>query len=309
MSTPGAHQSNVELEARRIALDTLLGGTIGGFFKTAAAPIERVKLLLQTMHSNPDVASGRVKPYAGFRDCTRRVWAEQGAAAFWRGNVVNVLRYAPQQGSALAFNDSLNRVFPRYDAKTDFWKSFGVKLASGGVAGGIAATVCYPLDFARTRLATDVSSGEKSFRGVWHCLSETSRSRGVIAIYSGWSATIIGTMVYRAGQLGFFKQMMAFNPYRDEHGVMGLVSCGIAGVAARSAITPFTYPFDTVRRRMMLDADAPDRLHRRTIDCFRYVVRHEGFGGFYRGLPAEMGRGVGVGLGVAAYDRAKSWLG
>jgi hypothetical protein len=45
--------------------------------------------------------------------------------AFWRGNLVNCLRYAPQQGSALAFNDLLNNMFPNYNSNTDFWKSFG----------------------------------------------------------------------------------------------------------------------------------------------------------------------------------------
>eukprot|EP00672_Neobodo_designis_P008154 CAMPEP_0174871236 /NCGR_PEP_ID=MMETSP1114-20130205/71133_1 /TAXON_ID=312471 /ORGANISM="Neobodo designis, Strain CCAP 1951/1" /LENGTH=302 /DNA_ID=CAMNT_0016106515 /DNA_START=48 /DNA_END=956 /DNA_ORIENTATION=+ len=296
-------------EVGQIVADTALGGAIGGAFKTAAAPVERVKLLLQTMHSNPEIASGRVLPYRGFWDCAQRVLREQGTVAFWRGNTVNVLRYAPQQGTALAVNDSLNRLFPRYDPHSEFWASFAVKLVSGGTAGGIAATVCYPFDFARTRLATDVVAGGRRYRGSWHCLSDTVRRRGMLAIYSGWSATIVGTMVYRAGQLGFFKQMQAMNPHRNDHGWRGVASAAVAGVVARSAITPFTYPFDTVRRRMMLDAGSTERLHKTTSACVRYVYRQRGVAGFYGGFAAEMVRGIGVGLGVAAYDRAKAHLG
>jgi solute carrier family 25 (adenine nucleotide translocator) protein 4/5/6/31 len=105
--------------------DLIIGGTAGAIAKTAMAPVERVKLLLQTMDSNPDVISGKVERYKGIGDCFRRVMAEQGPKAFWRGNLVNCLRYAPQQGSALAFNDLINnKIFPKYDSKTDFWKSF-----------------------------------------------------------------------------------------------------------------------------------------------------------------------------------------
>ena len=77
------------------------------------APVERVKLLLQTQDSNPDVISGKVEKYKGIGDCISRVNKEQGLGAFWRGNLVNCLRYAPQQGSALAFNDAINDLFPK----------------------------------------------------------------------------------------------------------------------------------------------------------------------------------------------------
>ena len=85
-------------------LDMALGGVSGAIVKTAMAPVERVKLLLQTQDSNPKVISGEIAKYTGIMDCFQRVSAEQGPQAFWRGNLVNCIRYAPQQGSALAFN-------------------------------------------------------------------------------------------------------------------------------------------------------------------------------------------------------------
>jgi len=81
----------------QLASDLVIGGSIGAISKTIMAPVERVKLLLQTMDSNPDVISGKVKRYDGIGDCFKRVYSEQGPRAFWRGNLVNCLRYAPQQ--------------------------------------------------------------------------------------------------------------------------------------------------------------------------------------------------------------------
>ena len=211
------------------------------------APVERVKLLMQTQDSNPKVISGEVPRYTGIGDCFRRVKAEQGMLSFWRGNLVNCLRYAPQQGSALAFNDLINAMFPVYSSKTDPWKSLGSKLFSGGLAGAIANTVCYPFDFARTRLASDVGKGKAQFKGIWDCIATTVRQQGITGLYTGWSVTVAGAFVYRAGQLGLFKQIQDLNPYQKDKGTLGAVSSFVAVTAARTVIMPFNYPFDTVR--------------------------------------------------------------
>jgi len=69
---------------------------VGAITKTATAPIERVKLLIQTQDANPLIRSGEVPRYTGIANCYNRVKAEQGFMSFWRGNGANVLRYFPQ---------------------------------------------------------------------------------------------------------------------------------------------------------------------------------------------------------------------
>jgi len=280
--------------------DFLLGGTIGAISKTIMSPVERVKLLLQTMDSNPDVLSGKVARYTGIGDCFARVQAEQGFKAFWRGNLVNCLRYAPQQGSALAFND-----------KTDFWKGFGVKLFSGGLAGALANTICYPFDFARTRLASDIGKGKSKFNGIADCIASTVRSQGITGLYTGWSVTVAGAFVYRAGQLGCFKQIQDMNPYAKDKGTLGVVSSFGAVTFARTIVMPFNYPFDTVRRRMMLQSEKPqaERLYKGSLDCFRQVLAKEGTKGMYKGMIPELFRGVGGSVVIVAFDRIKFWMG
>lgn len=77
--------------------DLLAGGVAGAISKTAVAPIERVKLLLQTQDSNPRIKSGEIPRYTGIANCFTRVSAEQGFLSFWRGNLANVIRYFPTQ--------------------------------------------------------------------------------------------------------------------------------------------------------------------------------------------------------------------
>jgi solute carrier family 25 (adenine nucleotide translocator) protein 4/5/6/31 len=291
----------------QLGSDLLIGGSIGAVSKTVMAPVERVKLLLQTQDSNPDVISGKAQRYKGIGDCFSRVSAEQGVAAFWRGNLVNCLRYAPQQGSALAFNDLINNMFPNYSSQTQFWQSLGSKLASGGLAGAAANTICYPFDFARTRLASDVSKGKGKFNGIWHCISSTVKQQGITGLYTGWSVTVAGAFVYRAGQLGFFKQIQDLNPWAKDKGTLGAISSFVAVTVARSAVMPFNYPFDTVRRRMMLESEKSkeERRYKGSFDCFKQVLAKEGSKGMYKGMVPELFRGVGGSVVVVMYERIK----
>ena len=292
----------------QLAQDLMLGGFVGAIAKTAMAPVERVKLLLQTMDSNPDIISGKVKRYDGVMDCLKRVIAEQGARALWRGNLVNCLRYAPQQGSALAFNDLINnKVFPKYDSKTQFWQSFASKLLAGGTAGGIANTICFPFDFARTRLASDVGAGKAQFNGIMDCIMSTVKAQGITGLYTGWSVTVAGAFVYRAGQLGCFAQIQDLNPYKKDKGFLGAASSFVAVTTARTVIMPFNYPFDTIRRRLMLQSEKPkaERLYKGTVHCFTSILKKEGAKGLYKGLVPELFRGVGGSLVIVAYDRIK----
>ena len=61
--------------------DLMLGGVSGGISKTVVAPIERVKLVLQTQDASTQIsAEGR---YKGIFDTFRRLPKEQGFLSFW----------------------------------------------------------------------------------------------------------------------------------------------------------------------------------------------------------------------------------
>lgn len=79
-------------------IDFLMGGVSAAVSKTAAAPIERVKLLIQ--NQDEMIKSGRLsEPYKGIGDCFGRTIKDEGFASLWRGNTANVIRYFPTQVS------------------------------------------------------------------------------------------------------------------------------------------------------------------------------------------------------------------
>merc|ERR1712020_750941 len=131
----------------------MLAGVAAGVSKTVAAPIERVKLLVQ--NQDEMIKQGRLdKPYTGVLDCTKRVLATEGIVPFWRGNLANVLRYFPPQALNFAFKDTIKALFKTGKDAPQYVK-FGTNMLSGGFAGSLSLTVVYSLDYARTRLAND----------------------------------------------------------------------------------------------------------------------------------------------------------
>lgn len=90
-------------------------------------------------------------------DCFIRIPKEQGFLSYWRGNLVNVIRYFPTQALNFAFKDKYKHIFMSgVDKKTQFGKWFVANLASGGCAGATSLCFVYPLDYARTRFVPQI---------------------------------------------------------------------------------------------------------------------------------------------------------
>merc|ERR1712127_374837 len=265
-------------------IDFALGGVSGAVSKTLTAPIERVKLVIQTQDANPKIKSGEVPRYTGIGNCFTRIASEQGIGAFWRGNGTNIIRYFPTQAFNLAFKDTIKGFFPKYNNKTDFWKFFGTQLASGGLAGAASLSIVYPLDYARTRLASDVGSGKAQFNGLADCLKKTAGSaQGPLALYNGFGPSVAGIIAYRGAQFGLNDTIMAFNPYAKEVGVVALASKFVVAQIAVTASGLVAYPFDTVRRRLQMESEKAiaDRMYKGTLHG-THILKNEGFGGMYK---------------------------
>jgi len=292
-------------------VDFLAGGVSGAIAKTATAPIERVKLIIQTQDANPLIKSGEVPRYTGIGNCFTRVYQEQGLGAFWRGNFTNVIRYFPTQAFNFAFKDTIKAMFPKTNPKENFLKFFMVNMASGGLAGAGSLCIVYPLDYARTRLASDVGAGQKSFNGLADCLMKTAKGpSGVMGLYNGFGVSVIGIIPYRGVYFGMFDSLAGINPYRKDKGLVGLVSK--FAIAQATAITAgyASYPFDTIRRRLQMQSEKPKEewLYKGTMDCFSKIAKEEGVPALFKGAGANALRTVGSALVLVLYGEIKEAL-
>jgi solute carrier family 25 (adenine nucleotide translocator) protein 4/5/6/31 len=293
-------------------INFMAGGTSGAVAKTATAPIERVKLLIQTQDANPKIISGEVKRYTGIMDCFTRVSKEQGVKAFWRGNMTNIIRYFPTQAFNFAFKDTIKAMFPSVDKKTEFGKFFAINMASGGLAGAGSLMIVYPLDYARTRLASDVGAGKQQFDGLMDCLSKTVKSSGVGGLYNGIGVSIAGIIPYRGVYFGLFDTLSGYNPYQKDTNNM-LRAGSKFGCAQFSAICAgyASYPMDTVRRRLQMQSEKPKDqwVYAGTIDCFKKISANEGVTALFKGAGANALRTVGAAMVLVLYSEITEYMG
>jgi solute carrier family 25 (adenine nucleotide translocator) protein 4/5/6/31 len=279
-----------------------LSGAAAVISKTAAAPIERVKLLVQ--NQDEMIKAGRLdKPYKGVVDCTMRTFRTEGVIPFWRGNLANCLRYFPTQALNFAFKDKIKMMFKM--SKTDsYWVKFSKNIASGGAAGAMSLCFVYSLDYARTRLANDAKAGkkggERQFNGLIDVYKKTLKSDGFVGLYRGFVISCVGIIVYRGCYFGFYDTLKPI-VLGEDAGVMVSFALGYIVTITSGLIS---YPIDTIRRRMMMTSGEAVK-YKGSIDCGIQVIKQEGFMSLMKGAGANILRGV-AGAGVlAGFDKFK----
>jgi len=276
----------------------MLAGVAAGVSKTFAAPIERIKLLVQ--NQDEMIKQGRLdKPYKGVIDCTSRVLKTEGVYPLWRGNLANVLRYFPTQALNFAFKDAIKALFavPKEAGQA---RKFATNIASGGFAGTMSLLFVYSLDYARTRLANDAKGkgGERQFNGLVDVYVKTLKSDGIQGLYRGFSISAVGIFIYRGMYFGMFDTLKPI--LIGDGGSVGLAFLLGWGVTVTAGL--MSYPIDTIRRRMMMTSGGGVK-YNGSIDCARQIMAKEGFMSMMKGAGANVLRGV-AGAGVlAGFDK------
>jgi solute carrier family 25 (adenine nucleotide translocator) protein 4/5/6/31 len=71
-----------------------------------------------------------------------------------------------------------------------------------------------------------------------------------------------------------------------------------------------SYPFDTVRRRMMMQSGRAksEILYTSTANCWATIYKSEGSGAFFKGAFSNVLRGTGGALVLVLYDEIKNLL-
>ncbi|KAK8221541.1 ADP,ATP carrier protein [Phyllosticta capitalensis] len=289
-------------------VDFLMGGVSAAVSKTAAAPIERIKLLVQ--NQDEMIRAGRLdRKYNGIVDCFKRTAADEGIVSLWRGNTANVIRYFPTQALNFAFRDTYKSMFAYKKERDGYAKWMMGNLASGGAAGATSLLFVYSLDYARTRLANDAKSakggGERQFNGLVDVYRKTLASDGLAGLYRGFGPSVLGIVVYRGLYFGMYdsiKPVVLVGPLEGNFLASFLLGWSVttgAGIAS--------YPLDTIRRRMMMTSGEAVK-YKSSMDAARQIVAKEGVKSLFKGAGANILRGV-AGAGVLSiYDQVQLLL-
>lgn len=276
----------------------LIGGSSETICKMIIAPIERIKILLQTQHvlENLDVK------YKGTFDCFTRIIKDQGFFSLWRGNMANIIKYVPTFALNYSLKEQYQKMFAIQSLNNSNNGKILINVMSGFLAGGTSLIFVYPFDFALTHLSVDLSKkgNKRNHKGIIDCLVKFYSMDGIRGIYSGFITAFIGISLYRGIVFGFYDSFAQMFPNQKSILVKYLTSVLISGIAGSISL-----PFDTVRRRLIIQASNSAGKYTGTINCIRSIFKQEGIIGFYRGGLPNFFRSFGSALTLVLNDYVK----
>jgi len=172
----------------------LAGGIAGGISRTATAPLDRLKVVLQ-VQSEP----------ASIMPAVTKIWKQDGLLGFFRGNGLNVVKVSPESAIKFYAFEMLKKVIGEAHGNKSDIGTAG-RLVAGGTAGAIAQAAIYPMDLIKTRLQTCPSEGGKVPKlgtltmNIWV-------QEGPRAFYRGLVPSLLGMIPYAAIDLTAYDTM------------------------------------------------------------------------------------------------------
>ncbi|KAF5092432.1 hypothetical protein D0Z00_004589 [Geotrichum galactomycetum] len=231
------------------------------------------------------------------------VYKVEGPRALFKGLGPNLVGVIPAR--------SIN--FFTYGIGKDFFashfnnnqESTKVHLAAAACAGIATSTATNPIWLVKTRLQLDkASNGSRQYKNSLDCISQVLRKEGIPGLYKGLSASYLG-VAESSIQWVLYERMKSFIRSKEEKralsgaeptqfdAVMSWCATSGAAGAAKFLASLISYPHEVVRTRLR---QAPQEngkpKYTGLVNCFKTVIKEEGFISMYSGLTPHLLRTV-----------------
>ncbi|KAI3988900.1 hypothetical protein MKX01_016471 [Papaver californicum] len=267
------------------------GAVAGAAAKTFTAPLDRVKLLMQTHGLR--IGEGTAKKAIGFLEAISVIGKEEGIKGYWKGNLPQVIRVIPYSAAQLFAYEAYKKLFKGDGAEL----SILGRLAAGACAGMTSTLVTYPLDVLRLRLAV-----EPGCRTMSQVALSMLRDEGVASFYNGLGPSLIGIAPYIAVNFCIFDLVKKALPEKyQKRTETSLVTALVSATLA----TLMCYPLDTVRRQMQMRGSP----YKTVLDAIPGIIERDGVIGLYRGfLPNALKNLPNSSIRLTTFDTVKSLI-
>ncbi|XP_019464776.1 PREDICTED: probable envelope ADP,ATP carrier protein, chloroplastic isoform X3 [Lupinus angustifolius] len=216
----------------------LAGAIAGAAAKTVTAPLDRIKLLMQTYGVR--VGQESAKKTISLVEAITVIGKEEGIKGYWKGNLPQVIRVIPYSAVQLFAYEIYKKIFRGKNGEL----SVVGRLAAGAFAGMTSTFITYPLDVLRLRLAV-----EPGCRSMSEVALSMLKEEGFASFYYGLGPSLIGIAPYIAVNFCVFDLLKKSLPEKYQKRTETSL---LTAVLSASLATLTCYPLDTVRRQMQL---------------------------------------------------------
>uniref|UniRef100_A0A674NEG0 Solute carrier family 25 member 12 n=1 Tax=Takifugu rubripes TaxID=31033 RepID=A0A674NEG0_TAKRU len=287
----------VWLQAAESAYRFALGSIAGATGATAVYPIDLVKTRMQNQRSTGSFVGELM--YKNSFDCAKKVLRYEGFFGFYRGLLPQLIGVAPEKAIKLTMNDFVRDKFTTVDGTI----VLPAEILAGGCAGASQVIFTNPLEIVKIRLqvAGEITTGPRV------SALNVVRELGFFGLYKGAKACFLRDIPFSA--IYFPVYAHSKEKIADEDGKLGplqlLAAGAIAGVPAASLVTPA----DVIKTRLQVAARAGQTTYNGVIDCFRKILKEEGFRAFWKGAGARVFRSSPqFGVTLVTYELLQRWF-
>ncbi|XP_026768961.3 electrogenic aspartate/glutamate antiporter SLC25A12, mitochondrial isoform X1 [Pangasianodon hypophthalmus] len=287
----------VWLQAAESAYRFTLGSIAGATGATAVYPIDLVKTRMQNQRSTGSFVGELM--YKNSFDCAKKVLRYEGFFGFYRGLLPQLIGVAPEKAIKLTVNDFVRDKFTDKDDTIPL----AAEVLAGGCAGGSQVIFTNPLEIVKIRLqvAGEITTGPRV------SALTVMRDLGFFGLYKGAKACFLRDIPFSAIYFPVYAHTKT--ELADEEGRLGaaqlLLAGAIAGIPAASLVTPA----DVIKTRLQVAARAGQTTYSGVIDCFRKILREEGFRAFWKGAGARVCRSSPqFGVTLVTYELLQRWF-
>ncbi|MCL7042433.1 hypothetical protein MKW94_029806 [Papaver nudicaule] len=294
--------------------------------RTAVAPLERLKILLQVQNPHSIKYNGTIQGL-------KYIYKTEGFRGLFKGNGTNCARIVPNSAVKFFSYEQASRgilwLYRQQPGNEDASLTPLLRLGAGACAGIIAMSATYPMDLVRGRLTVQTDKSPSQYRGIAHALTTVLKEEGPRALYKGWLPSVIGVVPYVGLNFAVYESLKEWlietKPLGlvDNNCELGITTRLMCGAAAGTVGQTIAYPLDVIRRRMQMvgwhnassvvtggGSSKASLEYTGMVDAFRKTVRNEGFRALYKGLVPNSVKVVpSIAIAFVSYEMVKDILG
>lgn len=262
----------------------VLAGMAGGVAEAVALqPLDVTKTRLQLDKSGK---------YKGMVHCGRTIYAEEGAAALYKGLTPFIthltLKYALRFGSFAWFKSIMG-------ADKHGNASSGVNFAAGLAVGTTEAlAIVTPFEVVKTRLQKQRGTTNLRYTGPIHCVRTIVMEEGVRALWNGALPTVLRQATNQAFNFMAFAWLnrVIWDKMDGDGKTLDSWKTLVTGLVAGAMGPCANCPLDVVKTRMMgQEAKKGQEVkYKGFVHCITTVAKEEGVAALWKGLTPRLMR-------------------
>lgn len=297
-----AHQKTEKSSSllKQAAIQIGAGGSAGFIEVCIMHPMDLVKtrfqLQVKTKESDPLY-------YTGIRDCMRKMYRNEGFAAFWKGILPPIIVETPKRAVKF-FTFEQYKQFFLFGANAPTPLTFSCAGFCAGMTEGILVN---PFEVIKVQL----QSNRKLMKDSPSTIAVTreiirKQGLGLNGLNKGLTATIMRNAIFNCFYFGFYHSVKGYIPISKDPWLEFFTKVGIGFISGTFA-SCLNIPFDVAKSR--IQGPQGDTVYKGTVRTICIVYRNEGFKALYKGLlPKVLRLGPGGAIMLVVYDYVHGYL-